>query len=193
MTSDYIDQSPFKIGVRRKGRSVIANHNAVSPSMKSLASVGSTGSVDRSMPKKKVRTDFHNDMLCGSKEANDRRKVVLPDIIRMSVVNLDTLAKMDTRKQKDFLDRFSKSMNVNYKQEYTYNRALANGRRPIQPYAHKVDQSKGSYIEPEHIKTLEPSNTAKGIYMKQYGSTIFNNEERMSTILHEKGKDYLRV
>ena len=54
---------------------------------------------------------------------------MLPDIIKMSVVNLSVLSNMNKKSKNDFLERFNKSMNINLKQEFNYNRAVASGRR----------------------------------------------------------------
>lgn len=139
------------------------------------------------------KTDFGSSLLKNTKEATEARKVQLPDIIRVSKANLQTLSALDGRNKEDFIRKFKKTLYVNPEEELKYLRAVADGRRKQLSYNHKADQKLNSYQDPAHLRQLEPMNTAKQLYMKQFGSSVWNNESKLVDILMDKGSDFYDV
>ena len=140
-----------------------------------------------------LKTDFGTSLLKNSKEATEARKVQLPDIIRISKANLQTISALEGRNKEDFLSKFKNSLYVNPEEELRYLRAVADGRRKQLSYNHKADKKLNSYQDPAHLRQLEPMNTVKQRYMKQFGSSVWNNESKLVDILMDKGHDFFEV
>ena len=137
-----------------------------------------------------VLCEFDSPLLKETAESAAARKTQLPDIIKMSVANLDQLSSMNPRSKRQFLTNFKESMQLNPDYEQKYLRAVSGGRKKSVPFNHKADRSLNVYQSGRHLRSLEPMNVAKKRYIKQFGTSTYSKQESFVDMLKQQGSNF---